>query len=202
MPMSTGRTRSASRSGADLRGLVDRLRQARGGIRGRGPVIVGVGPQEREHGAIEGGHAVAQVAHAAGERLELAAASSARSARRISGAAHGHDAGRGEAPITSTKPTTSHALMGMPLALDRFFGAGIFVDLGTHEIPEEMSGLYAQAPADCDLRLKNSKSLGRAPRRNLSQAAAAPRPSLIAQTTRLWPRRQSPAANTPFRLVT
>ena len=31
--------------------------------------------------------------------------------------------------------------------------------------------------------------------------AAAPRPSLKAQTTRLWPRRQSPAAKTPLMLV-
>ena len=37
--------------------------------------------------------------------------------------------------------------------------------------------------------------------RNSAHAFAAPRPSLKAQTTRLWPRRQSPAAKTPSRLV-
>ena len=39
------------------------------------------------------------------------------------------------------------------------------------------------------------------PMRNLSHSLAAPRPSLKAHTTRLWPRRQSPAANTPGMLV-
>ena len=39
------------------------------------------------------------------------------------------------------------------------------------------------------------------PMRYSSTARAAPRPSLIAQTTRLWPRRQSPAAKTPSTLV-
>ena len=34
-----------------------------------------------------------------------------------------------------------------------------------------------------------------------SHSRAAPRPSLIAQTTRLWPRRMSPAAKTPGTLV-
>jgi hypothetical protein len=41
-----------------------------------------------------------------------------------------------------------------------------------------------------------------APMRKRSHSRAAPRPSLKAQTTRLWPRRQSPAANTPGMLVT
>ena len=40
-----------------------------------------------------------------------------------------------------------------------------------------------------------------APIRNLSHSRAAPRPSFIAQTTRLWPRRQSPAAKMPATLV-
>ena len=39
------------------------------------------------------------------------------------------------------------------------------------------------------------------PVRNSSTARAAPRPSLMAQTTSDWPRRQSPAANTPGTLV-
>ena len=39
------------------------------------------------------------------------------------------------------------------------------------------------------------------PIRKRSHSRAAPRPSLIAQTTRLWPRRQSPAAKTPATLV-
>src|SRR5690606_34908913 len=39
------------------------------------------------------------------------------------------------------------------------------------------------------------------PIRYRSHSRAAPRPSLIAQTTKLCPRRQSPAANTPSRLV-
>ena len=39
------------------------------------------------------------------------------------------------------------------------------------------------------------------PMRNRSTARAAPRPSLIAQTTSDWPRRQSPAAKTPSTLV-
>ena len=39
------------------------------------------------------------------------------------------------------------------------------------------------------------------PIRNRSHSRAAPRPSLMAHTTRLWPRRQSPAAYTPLTLV-
>ena len=39
------------------------------------------------------------------------------------------------------------------------------------------------------------------PIRYRSHSRAAPLPSLNAHTTRLWPRRQSPAANTPFRFV-
>ena len=39
------------------------------------------------------------------------------------------------------------------------------------------------------------------PMRKRSHSRAAPRPSLIAQTTRLWPRRQSPAAKMPGTLV-
>src|SRR5258707_11040722 len=39
------------------------------------------------------------------------------------------------------------------------------------------------------------------PIRKWSHSRAAPRPSLKAQTTRLWPRRQSPAAKTPLILV-
>ena len=39
-------------------------------------------------------------------------------------------------------------------------------------------------------------------RKNLSTACAAPRPSAIAHTTRLCPRRASPAAKTPGTLVT
>src|SRR5579884_3787733 len=39
------------------------------------------------------------------------------------------------------------------------------------------------------------------PIRYRSHSRAAPRPSLIAHTTRLWPRRMSPAANTPGTLV-
>ena len=39
------------------------------------------------------------------------------------------------------------------------------------------------------------------PIRYSSIARAAPRPSLMAQTTSDWPRRQSPAANTPGTLV-
>jgi len=39
------------------------------------------------------------------------------------------------------------------------------------------------------------------PMRYLSHSLATARPSLIAHTTRLWPRRQSPAAKTPFSAV-
>src|SRR6266852_5121139 len=39
------------------------------------------------------------------------------------------------------------------------------------------------------------------PMRKRSHSRAAPRPSLKAHTTRLWPRRQSPAAKTPLTLV-
>src|ERR1044072_6747587 len=39
------------------------------------------------------------------------------------------------------------------------------------------------------------------PIKKRSHSRAAPRPSLKAQTTRLWPRRQSPQANTPLMLV-
>ena len=39
------------------------------------------------------------------------------------------------------------------------------------------------------------------PERKTSTSRAACRPSVIPQTTKLWPRRQSPAANTPGTLV-
>lgn len=39
------------------------------------------------------------------------------------------------------------------------------------------------------------------PMRKRSHSLAAPRPSLIAHTTKLWPRRQSPAAKIPGTLV-
>jgi hypothetical protein len=39
------------------------------------------------------------------------------------------------------------------------------------------------------------------PIKKRSHSRAAARPSLMAQTTRLWPRRMSPAAKTPLRLV-
>ena len=56
-------------------------------------------------------------------------------------------------------------------------------------IPADHKGLFAM------LRRGERAYLGAV--RYLSMAAAAPRPSAMAQTTRLWPRRASPAAKIP-----
>src|SRR5262245_62531159 len=76
-------------------------------------------------------------------------------------------------------------------------------------LEDQRSGIEQLAPSIVRRRPVRNASRGVgcsygntvSPINHRSHSLAAPRPSLIAHTTRLWPRRMSPAAKTPGMLV-
>src|SRR5262249_20985390 len=78
-------------------------------------------------------------------------------------------------------------------AIKRFTILAVIASLETNVIS---SGLVGGGSRSDRALAHQGKSVW--PIKNRSHSRAAPRPSLKAHTTRLWPRRQSPAAKTPF----